>query len=114
MIFIPRAILTLSLITSLALAAGCGGKIGDSCTTSKSCPEMCQTGGGFPGGICTLECDSTDQCPEGWACISDSSGICMEVCTTEAECIETYNDLWTCEDRSLQSGSGNALVCYGA
>lgn len=98
----------------LLLLAACGpGETGDACTSDKDCPTMCQTGGGFPGGICTLECEMDSECPTGFVCISDSSGICMPTCTDDQSCTDARGAGWECREKSKQSGGGTANVCYG-
>ncbi len=109
-----RALLVgLALLWCCLGSAGCGAEIGDHCATNDDCPDLCRTGGGFPGGICTRECDSTAGCPSGWVCISDSSGICMLACSAPSECSERFGAPWTCRSKSLQEGGGDAQVCFG-
>ena len=102
-----------ALLFGCAAVAGCAAEIGDHCATNDDCPNLCRTGGGFPGGICTLECDSTEACPSGWVCISDSSGICMLACNEPSQCSDRFGAPWTCRSKSLEGASGDAMVCFG-
>ncbi len=98
-------------------APGCGTEaepqMGDHCSVDGDCPDTCQTGGGFPDGICTKHCEATTDCPDGWKCISKSSGICMRGCTGTEECAGTFGESWVCDDEALQGESGDATVCIG-
>ncbi len=102
----------LMVLSAFLGVSGCAAEIGDHCATDGDCPSLCQTGGGFPNGICTQACRSSAECPEGWACISSSGGVCMARCNTPAECADRFDSPWTCSSTSLQEG-GAALVCVG-
>ncbi|MBC8423216.1 hypothetical protein H8E07_03755 [bacterium] len=113
-------LLPLLLASSLLfiVAPGCSSEdpkpaIGDHCATNTDCPDKCQTGGGFPNGICTKACGADATCPSGWHCISKSSGICLRACTASSECAATFGDSWVCDDEALQEGSGDVKVCIG-
>ena len=61
----------------------------------------------------TLACDSDADCPDGFACISRGSGICLQRCTTTQECEDQRGSDWQCREESLEEGGGNELVCIG-
>ncbi len=110
-------ILLFSLALCAALATGCSDEpepaIGDHCTANADCPDKCQSGGGFPDGICTKACDADSDCPSGWHCISKSSGICMLACADTGECTPKFGDGWVCDDEQSQAGKSDVKVCIG-
>lgn len=115
-----RFISTLFSIAFLcAMITSCGDShsplnVGDSCSPTDECPGKCQVGGGFPGGICTLECDLSSECPEGWSCVTKSSGICLKNCDSTASCQSEFGEEWVCDDEDLQDpGVGDRQVCIG-
>jgi transcriptional regulator with XRE-family HTH domain len=101
----------------LLTMAGCAteaGVPGESCAVADDCESgRCEIGGSFPGGICTVACDSDADCPDGFACISRGSGICLQRCTTTQECEDQRGSDWQCREESLEEGGGNELVCIG-
>lgn len=108
-----RFVISLGQALMLCIAIGCGGDLGDHCSNDGDCPDKCQTGGGFPDGICTVECSDNTGCPDGWSCITKSSGICMKDCASTAECTGEFGSQWVCDTETLQDGGGNAIVCIG-
>lgn len=84
------------------------------CTANAQCGTgLCQTGGGYPGGLCTRACSANGDCPSGWSCISNSSGICLRNCTTTADCA-SLSAGYVCGEQSLEGSSGGrARVCAG-
>lgn len=101
---------------TLLIAGACSSpETGDSCATSSDCDgDQCITGGSFPGGTCTPACGTDADCPDGFSCISRSSGICLRDCTSTAECQDARDEAWQCRLESLQGASGNRMVCIGA
>ncbi|MDF1562593.1 MAG: hypothetical protein P1V51_06100 [Deltaproteobacteria bacterium] len=95
---------------------GCGkSETGEACTAAEDCKDtQCIVGGSFPEGLCTPACDASTDCPEGFVCISRSSGICLATCTSEASCTESRGTDWQCREESLEEGGGVAMVCIGA
>ncbi len=108
-----KLIISIGLPLTLCLALGCGGDFGDHCNDDGDCPDKCQTGGGFPEGICTKECNNNAGCPAGWSCITKSSGICMKNCTDTSKCSDEFGSQWVCDAEALQEGGGSANVCIG-
>jgi hypothetical protein len=97
------------------LAACGGGEVGEACESNDACESgQCILGGSFPGGTCTPSCSANADCPEGFRCISRSSGICLPACGSSDECEDLRGPDWQCRDESLQGdGGGNAMVCIG-
>ncbi|MBK7071177.1 MAG: hypothetical protein IPH44_02640 [Myxococcales bacterium] len=103
-------------ILGVLLIAGCGkAETGDACATADDCDdERCITGGSFPGGTCTPACATNADCPQGFSCISRSSGMCLRDCTATQACQDERGAAWQCRLESLQEGGGNQMVCIGA
>ena len=108
-----KLIISVGLVLTVCLAIGCGSEVGDHCSDSGECPDKCQTGGGFPDGICTMECMKNSECPDGWICITKSSGICMKNCTDTSACSSEFGSNWVCDAEALQEGGGSSNVCIG-
>ena len=112
-----RSLALVATITVWGFALACSdpaGEVGDHCQQTSECADgKCQTGGGFPGGICTRQCESNAECPSGWSCISKSSGICVMNCSKSDECASRFGASWLCDDEALQQGSGDVTVCIG-
>jgi hypothetical protein len=108
--------MALRLICILAIAAlaacndhvGNGGSlVGGPCISSNDCRFVCETGGDFPQGLCTLPCNIDDDCPDGTYCIDTEEGICMLGCDVPADCRGGYN----CLGRKNRGTGGDSLVC---
>lgn len=112
-----------SLAVVLALAAGCSSgaqgvgvpedeTMGGRCSEAAECNDTCVTSGDFPGGICTWPCDRASDCPEGWSCVSNSSGICLQRCGGDDDC-SAYGAGWRCNEESQEGEAEKARVCVG-
>ena len=104
------------LIASALLVGACGSKagVGESCVSADDCDSnLCNTGGSFPGGVCTVSCDANVDCPTGFLCISRSSGMCLRSCTSDDACEALRGADWQCREESLEEGGGNRMVCIG-
>jgi hypothetical protein len=88
-----------------------GDVVGGPCSDSSECADgsLCESGGDFPGGMCTVACSSDSDCPEGTYCISNEGGICMLPCESKDDCREGFQ----CEGKSRESGDGEKKVCNG-
>jgi len=104
-------------IGSLALAlAACGSKedavVGDTCSQNAQCRFICATGGDFPGGFCTVPCQSDNQCPRGdTLCMDPAGGVCLFTCASDADCF-FLGPGWSCRNHD-RVGGGRAAVCLG-
>ena len=106
----------LAILTFVLISAACGDDVGGEgttvggpCTTNADCSSQsrCLTEGEFPGGTCTVNCASHDDCPFGARCISKEGGICLVECEVPADCRGGYS----CEGESNAEGGGDSLVC---
>ncbi len=107
-------ILILGFVLVVALG-GCGGDsvgndgstVGGPCTSSSQCDSECQLGGDFPQGVCTLRCNTDEDCPGGSFCIDKEDGICLLGCSIPSDCRGGYN----CEGKTNKGHGGDSLVC---
>jgi hypothetical protein len=112
-----RVTLALAL-AALAAQAACGTgevvsrTVGARCDLSSECDELCLTGGHFPGGFCSISCDTTAQCPNGTTCVSDQVGVCLFSCAADIDCT-FLGPGWTCKQVALQAGGGPVMACRG-
>ena len=109
------------LILGLLVAAACGPHVGSAgtdvgaaCTASSQCSTECLQGNdNFPGGMCTIPCQSDVQCPKGSVCVDGghgSGGICAVSCTQPADCA-SFGRGFTCAALDHIGLGGQALVC---
>lgn len=108
------------VISSLLLLAvgGCGGHdtgdidsvIGESCVSDRDCDTRCYVDGDFPGGICSVPCQSDNDCPSDTFCMKKAGGVCLFACP-EFDC-SRLGAGWACRDKDRQNG-GTVSVCIG-
>jgi hypothetical protein len=61
--------------------------VGAACTMDSDCTNRCLADDSrFPGGACTIPCETDANCPSGSVCISHMSGVCVTACRTNADC----------------------------
>jgi len=99
----------------LFAAVGCGNGVGNdgaavggSCTVSSDCEQLsrCLTGVDWPGGMCTLSCDTTADCAEGSVCVESEGGVCVVDC---AEC--RGDEGYGCVEYEARGASGTVMGC---
>jgi|SRR5690348_9267266 hypothetical protein len=98
--------------------AGCGGHgpgdidevVGAACDSDRECDARCYQGGDFPGGFCSLPCETDNDCPGDTYCIRESDGVCMYACPA-FDC-RRLGPGWGCRDKERESG-GHVSVCAG-
>ncbi|HEX8954480.1 MAG TPA: hypothetical protein VF945_21645 [Polyangia bacterium] len=87
-----------------------GTDVGAACTSNAQCASVClQNNGNWPGGMCTILCNSDVQCPKGSVCVSSNGGVCAVSCTQPADCAG-FGRGFTCDAADHVTG-GQALVC---
>ena len=85
------------------LAAACGGcadgdlgpDLGGRCQNNAECSERCLPDRDYPGGFCTLNCDSDSDCTRGAICMAREGGVCLLPCSAFAQC-EFLGQGWDC------------------
>lgn len=101
------------LFTAALFAPACSDSAGDAigapCDHDGHCPPggTCLTGGKYPGGTCSVSCNSHNQCPSYTACIDRNGGVCLPLCEHKSECRNGYK----CDSQDNRSGSGKSSVC---
>lgn len=101
----------------IALAIGCQSSdvsrsIGARCERNADCDELCLTTG-WPGGFCTISCDTNDECGEGAACVEEGgTGICAFTCSGDPSCT-FLNGGYTCMPIDGHTGGLKVMVCHG-
>jgi hypothetical protein len=110
---------------AFALAAGLLGgcssdrvdaTLGARCTRAADCADRCLAAGAdFPGGMCSRDCMSDDECPSESVCASPGTGVCLYSCRDDGDCSflgSVNGQKWTC-----QTVASSALtpvdVCLG-
>ena len=87
--------------------------VGARCDDNSECDERCQSGSDYPGGFCTVSCDSDGDCPSGSRCVARDSGICLFGCRIEDEAPCSFLGVgWECESEDA-IGDGEVTVCTG-
>src|ERR1041385_1852641 len=107
------------LISGLLLMAACGGHdtgdidnvIGAPCTSDRDCDSRCYIDGDFPGGFCSVACQSDNDCPSDTFCMAKSGGVCLFACNPGFDC-SRLGSTWSCHDEDRFSG-GKTNVCIG-
>lgn len=104
----------------LALAGACQDSsvsraIGARCDRSDECDDRCLAPSlEWPGGFCTLDCDSHADCIDDSSCIEDAGGgICAFNCAADRNC-EFLGEGYTCQEWDEHPVSGTKVtVCRG-
>jgi hypothetical protein len=98
-----------------AVLCGCGNGgvgtdgdvVGGPCTESGCAGgSTCLTASMYPDGMCSIECSSQADCPDGTACITEGGGRCVLTCNDASDCRDGYG----CNEKSTP-GDGQASVC---
>ncbi len=106
------------VLVALALLASCQSSdvsraVGARCDTNADCDTKCLVPDStWPGGFCTLLCDSDVDCPQDTRCIDQDGGVCAFACTTDPECTFLGTG-YTCQARDSHGGGAKVNVCRG-
>ncbi|MBL9020243.1 MAG: hypothetical protein JNL83_39020 [Myxococcales bacterium] len=104
------------LVLGLVMLVGCGGGqidsyIGAACSRDAECDERCYLDSrDYPGGFCSISCESDRDCPSDTVCIDKDGGVCLFLCS-ELDCSRLGRG-WGCHDEDRRSG-GRDSVCIG-
>jgi hypothetical protein len=85
-------------------------EVGATCVDDRDCDDSCVLGGDFPGGFCSLPCDTDNDCPGDTYCMETQGGICMFACPA-FDC-DRLGAGWSCKSRKRNNG-GDINVCSG-
>jgi hypothetical protein len=108
------------LLYLVLVFAGCGGgadvdrAIGARCDVTSECDERCVApGADAPGGFCTIDCGSSDDCTGDTECVEREGGICLFACDGNDDCA-FLGEGWTCQEDSLRVDPAlKTSVCRG-
>ncbi|HEY5938566.1 MAG TPA: hypothetical protein VIU61_28135 [Kofleriaceae bacterium] len=104
------------LVVLALLAFGCGSDgpddvVGASCRDDRDCVDLCEGGGDFPGGFCTLRCSDDVDCTSDTICADTHGGVCLFTCAQDSNCDFLGRD-YGCRDKV--DFYGNIVgVCMG-
>jgi hypothetical protein len=107
------------VIASLVVAAACGGHgegdidelVGAACTSDRDCESRCYLDNNdYPGGFCSLSCQSDNDCPIDTYCMSQSGGVCLFACPP-FDCARLGPE-WECHQKA-RVHNGSVSVCVG-
>lgn len=88
-------------------------EVGARCDTNAECNEKCLApGGDWPGGFCTVLCDSDADCPDDTRCIEQDGGVCAFGCATDPNCA-FLGSAYACKERDSHGGGVKVNVCRG-
>ncbi len=105
-------------IALLLAVAACGGTnevsrdVGARCDTNDECSGRCLTGGDYPGGFCTVACDSDADCTGGSVCVDVEGGICLFPCGAAGDCA-FLGAGWSCMDETTHPSNEPVMACRG-
>lgn len=115
-----------TVLLGLLFAVGCGDDrppgmagndssfVGGPCMNNTECDQrLCEMGTDFPGGMCTISCGNSGQCPQGSSCAELATGwVCLVNCVSTADCRTDY----VCEPVTEAGTNGGSMVtvCIGA
>jgi hypothetical protein len=105
------------LVVAIALAAcqssDVSRELGARCDVHDDCDQRCLAPGtDWPGGFCTIACETDLDCPGGAACIEEEGGVCAFICTTDPGCT-FLGQGYSCKERDARGGVGKRFVCRG-
>ncbi len=105
------AALSVLFVLFVAACGDPGRGMGAACAVDGDCASgsMCLRGKDYPGGLCSMGCNHTDQCPRIAACIKKDGGVCLVTCQTDHDCPGG----WKCKNKDLQGEPGSTGVCLG-
>lgn len=87
-------------------------QIGARCDTNADCDVKCLMPGDWPGGFCTILCDSDANCPENTRCIDEQGGVCAFTCEGDPGCT-FLGDGYACKMVDSHGGGTKVNACRG-
>lgn len=109
----------LVVLAAGGLVLGCGDDVGDAhdivqkgCSANSDC-EGGRCIEGLPGGLCTRNCTSQDECPDGTVCTDTEAtgGVCLFTCTNSDQCREDVGTGYVCDTESNLTTGEDVRVC---
>jgi hypothetical protein len=88
-------------------------ELGARCDRTADCDERCLLPSpDWPGGLCTIHCETDVECPDGAACLEEEGGVCAYSCMSDPDCV-FLGPGYACKERDARGGAGKRLVCRG-
>jgi hypothetical protein len=107
-----------AILAAAALLAACQNsdvsrEVGARCDRASECDDQCLgPDTAYPGGFCTIGCDTHDDCPGATTCADLEGGVCLYTCADDAGC-DFLGDGWHCTAADLHGGGIKVMVCRG-
>jgi hypothetical protein len=107
------------LLSTVLLLAACGGHdagdideiVGAPCSSDRDCDSRCYLDSGdYPGGFCSMSCQTDNDCPGDTYCMAKDGGVCLFACPA-FDCSRLGTG-WGCHEKDRQNG-GKQNVCIG-
>ena len=105
-------------IAFVLVVSACGRSDGDiddlvgaRCVDDRDCDNRClRDSGDYPGGFCSIQCNSDDDCTTDSSCIAKDDGVCLFDCPA-FDCAR-LGPGWACKEKD-RAGGGKITVCVG-
>jgi hypothetical protein len=109
--------ITVALLVALLGACSSSNvsrELGARCDGSSECDDRClPESEGYPGGICTVVCETGAECPSGSSCVEREGGVCLFECTSDGDCTFLGTG-WRCQDVDRRGPpAGKVKICRG-
>jgi hypothetical protein len=109
-----RLVLLLALVGGCQASSNVSRSLGARCDRSTECDDRCLAPSmEWPGGFCTVDCDSDSVCGDDGACIDESGGgVCAFTCTDDRQCTFLGTG-YVCRERDAHGLGAKVMVCRG-
>jgi hypothetical protein len=88
--------------------------VGARCDTNADCDQKCEPPtSDWPGGFCTVLCDSDASCPSDTRCVEEDGGVCEFSCVADPDCV-FLGDGYGCKQHDSHGGGAKVMVCRGS
>jgi len=108
-----------AILAIVGLVAACqvsnvSRTIGARCDVKSECDDRCLAPStDYPGGFCTTDCASRDECGDGTTCADREGGVCLYQCAGDLDCAFLGTG-WRCTTADLRGGGIKVMVCRGS
>ena len=107
-----RFVLVLGLWTACQ-SSDVSRAVGARCDSNADCDQKCETpSNAWPGGFCTVLCDTDANCPENTRCVDEAGGICAFTCAADPECA-FLGAGYMCKQVDSHGGGTKVNACRG-
>ena len=87
--------------------------IGARCDLSAECDDRCLVDAtAWPGGFCSLTCDTNEQCDHGVCIQEQGGGVCAFTCGSDPDCA-FLGAGYGCKARDGHTGGLKVMACRG-